>query len=161
MSILNLYEPRKYKMGVKARIKWWIRRAKFTWQRAHWGFSAYDTWEMDYYLAELIADMLLYKAKFDASYFNGMTPEETQQWLIDTAALFKEYGREENETPAYKAYKASVIRTKNEDGSITVESDDELAKAWREDEKRRYEDRMNKLRLGFDRLSEKFSELWD
>ena len=94
MSMLDLYAKPGYKMKPLARIKWWIRREKFKWQRARWGFSSYDVWDMDHYLAELISEMLLYKAKFGMSYFNDMTEEESQQWLIDTAAMFKEYGRD-------------------------------------------------------------------
>ena len=40
--MLNLYEKPGYKMKPFERIKWWIRREKFKWQRALWGFSAYD-----------------------------------------------------------------------------------------------------------------------
>jgi hypothetical protein len=143
------------------RIKWWIRREKFKWQRARWGFSAYDTWDMDHYLAELISEMLLYKAKFGISYFNDMTEEESQQWLIDTAAMFKEYGRDFPESEEYKAFCASKKTTENEDGSVTVEYDEELAKAWLEREKTESEYRMCKLRMGLERLGEKFWELWD
>ena len=161
MSMLDLYAKPGYKMRPFERIKWWIRREKFKWQRARWGFSAYDTWDMDHYLAELISEMLLYKAKFGMSYFNDMTEEESQQWLIDTAAMFKEYGRDFPESEEYKAFCAAKKTTKNEDGSITVEYDEELSKAWLEREKTESEYRMCKLRMGLERLGEKFWELWD
>lgn len=159
--MLNLYEKPGYKMRPFERIKWWIRREKFKWQRTRWGFSAYDTWDMDHYLAELISEMLLYKAKFGMSYFNDMTEEESQQWLIDTAAMFKEYGRDFPESEEYKAFCASKKTTKNGDGSVTVEYDEELGKAWFEREKAESEYRMCKLRMGLERLGEKFWELWD
>ena len=159
--MLNLYEKPGYKMKPLERVKWWIRREKFKWQRAKWGFSAYDTLDMDHYLAELISEMLLYKAKFGMSYFNDMTEEESQQWLIDTAAMFKEYGRDFPESEEYKAFCASKKTTKNEDGSITVEYDEELSKAWLEREKAESEYRMFKVRLGLERLGEKFWGLWD
>jgi hypothetical protein len=161
MSILNLYERQAYKMGPVKRLKWWYRRWKFKWQRALWGFSAYDTWDMDHYLAELISEMLLYKVKFGMSYFNDMTEEESQQWLIDTAAMFKEYSRDFPESEEYKAFCAAKKTTKNEDGSVTVEFDEELSKAWLEREKTESEYRMCKVRMGLERLGEKFWELWD
>ena len=161
MSILNLYAKPEYKMRPLERIKWWIRREKYKWQRVHWGFSAYDVWDMDHYLAELISEMLLYKAKFGMSHPYYMSPEDWQQWLIDTAAMFKEYGREFSETEEYRAFCAAKKTIKNEDGSITVEYDEELSKAWLEREKAESEYRMCKVRMGLERLGEKFWELWD
>ena len=161
MSILNLYAKPEYKMRPLERIKWWIRREKYKWQRVHWSFSAYDVWDMDHYLAELISEMLLYRAKFGMSHPWDMSPEDWQQWLIDTAAMFKEYGREFPESEEYKAFCAVKKTTKNEDGSITVEHDEELSKAWLEREKTESEYRMCKLRMGLERLGEKFWELWD
>ena len=159
--MLDLYAKPGYKMNPLERIKWWIRRAKYARQRARLGFSAYDTWDMDHYLAELISEMLLYKAKFGMSHPWDMTPEDWQQWLIDTAAMFKEYGRDFPESEEYKVFCAAKKTTKNEDGSITVEYDEELSKAWLEREKAESEYRMCKLRMGLERLGEKFWELWD
>lgn len=161
MSMLDLYAKPGYKMKPLERIKWWVRRAKYVRQRARWGFSAYDVWDMDHYLAGLISEMLLYKAKFGISNFNSMSMEESQQWLIDTAAMFKEYGREFPESEEYKAFCAAKKTTKNKDGSVTVEYDEELSKAWLEREKTESEYRMCKLRMGLERLGEKFWELWD
>ena len=159
--MLDLYTKPGYKMRLLERIKWWIRREKFKWQRARWGFSSYDVWDMDHYLAELISEMLLYKAKFGISNFNDMSMEESQQWLIDTAAMFKEYGRDFPESEEYKAFCAAKKTIKNEDGSVTVEYDEELSKAWLEREKTESEYHMCKLRMGLERLGEKFWELWD
>ena len=111
--------------------------------------------------AELISEMLLYKAKFGMSHPWDMSPEDWQQWLIDTAAMFKEYGRDFPESEEYKAFCAAKKTTKNEDGSITVECDKELSKAWLEREKTESEYRMCKLRMGLERIGEKFWELRD
>ena len=137
-----------------------MRREKFKWQRALWGFSAFDTWDMDVYLADLIGDMLLYKAKFGNFWVEDMSEEEAQQWLIDTAEMFKTYNLD-LPTPSYEKYKESVTHIKNEDGSITTESDDALAKAWMEEEQANYEFKMTRLREGLSRLGEYFSSLWD
>ena len=161
MSMLDLYAKPGYKMRPLEHIRWWFRRAKHARQRARWGFSSYDVWDMDHYLAELISEMLLYKAKFGTSNFNDMSMEESQQWLIDTAAMFKEYGRDFPESEEYKAFCAAKKTIKNEDGSVTVEYDEELSKAWLEREKTESEYHMCKLRMGLERLGEKFWELWD
>ena len=159
--MLNLYEKPGYKMKPLECIKWWIRPEKFKWQRALWGFSSYDVMDMDHYLAELISEMLLYKAKFGMSHSYDMSSSDWQQWLIDTAAMFKEYGRDFPESEEYKAFCASKKSTKNEDGSVTVEYDEELSKAWLEREKTESEYRMCKVRMGLERIGEKFWELWD
>ena len=159
--MLNLYEKPGYKMKPLERVKWWIRREKFKWQRALWGFSSYDAMDMDHYLAELISEMLLYKAKFGMSHPWDMSSDDWQQWLIDTAAMFKEYGRDFPESEEYKAFCAAKKTTKNEDGSVTVEYDEELSKAWLEREKTESEYRMCKVRMGLERIGEKFWELWD
>ena len=161
MSMLNLYAKPGYKMGLFKRIKWWCRREKFKWQRALWGFSSYDVWGMDHYLAELISEMLLYRAKFGIGHPWDMSSGDWQQWLIDTAAMFKEYGRDFPESEEYKAFCTNKKRIKNEDGSITIEVDDKLAQAWLEREKAEAEYRMCKVRMGLERLGEKFWELWD
>jgi hypothetical protein len=75
--------------------------------------------------------------------------------------MFKEYGRDFPESEEYKAFCAAKKTIKNEDGSITVEYDEELSKAWLEREKTESEYRMCKLRMGLERLGEKFWELWD
>ena len=157
--MLNLYAKPAFKMSIFRRIKWWFRRWKFKWQRALWGFSAYDTWDMDYYLAELIGDMLLYRAKYSCSYFHDMTESESQQWFIDTAQMFKDWNRELPE-PAYEAYKASIERERF-DGGVIISGDDELAQACREEWVANHEYKKARLAEGFARLHERFGDLWD
>ena len=159
MSILNLYEKQAYKMGLFKRFKWWYRRWKFKWQRALWGFSEYDVWDLDVYLSELIGDVLLYRAKHSHSYFPDMTAEESQQWFIDTAQMFKDWNREMPE-PAYEAYKASIKRERF-DGGVTISGDDELAEAWKQELMTNYKYKKDRLAEGFARLHERFGSLWD
>ena len=45
--------------------------------------------------------------------------------------------------------------------SVTVEYDEELSKTWLEREKTESEYRMCKVRMGLERIGEKFWELWD
>lgn len=160
MSILNLYAKPGYRMSLWKRIKWWFRRAKYARQRVRWGFSEYDVWDLDYYLADLLKDMFAYFAKHHMSHPYDVTPEEWQQTLINISECFAQYGRE-LPTPAYDAYSAAVTRTKNEDGSITVESPNELLEAWREEEREQYEYKMQKLKEGFDLLYKWYPNLWD
>lgn len=159
MSMLDLYAKPGYKMRPLERIKWWIRREKFKWQRARWGFSEYDVWDLDVYLAELIGDALFYRAKHSCSHFHDMTESESQQWFIDTAQMFKDWNRELPE-PAYEAYKASIKRERF-DGGVTISGDDDLAKAWKEELLANYEYKKARLAEGFARLHERFGDLWD
>ena len=159
MSFLNLYETPGYKMSFPKRIKWWYRRWKFKWQRALWGFSEYDAMDMDCYLADLIGEMLLYRAKHSHSHFSDMSESDSQQWFIDTAQMFKDWNREMQE-PAYEAYKASIKREKIP-GGVVVSGNSELAQAWKDELIANYEYKKSRLAEGFARLHERFGDLWD
>lgn len=160
MSILNLYAKQNYRMGLFNRIKWWLRRAKFARQRARWGFSEYDVWDLDAYLSDLLRDMFAYLAKHHMSHPYDMTSEEWQQTLINISECFAQYNRD-FPTPAYDEYHKTVKRTKNEDGSITVESSLEALEKWRQEEKEQYQHKMEKLKEGFDLLYKYYPNLWD
>lgn len=160
MSILNLYAKPGYKMSLWKRVKWWFRRAKYVWQRAHWGFSEYDVWEFEAYHAELVAAMMRYWAKHNNSYHSEMTEEEWKATLNKIAECF-EFWKKELPTPAYNKYRMAVRRIKNEDGSITVEVPDELVQAWREEEWANFELKEKKLKEGFDLLFKYYPHLWD
>jgi hypothetical protein len=157
---LNLYGKLDYKINIYRRIKWWYRRWKFKWQRALWGFSAYDTWSMDSYLAELIGNMLLYKADHDVSYKYDVTPQEWQQKLKDIALLFKFYN-EELPTPSYDKYKESMKTIIKDDGEFVADYDQEALLAWREEEKANHERKRVNLKKGFEELLEIYEDLWD
>lgn len=160
MSILNLYAKPGYRMLLKDRIKWWFRRAKYARQRARWGFSEYDVWDFDTYLAELISSMMRYWAKHNHSYHPEMTNEEWKATLNKIAECF-EFWNKDLPTPAYDTYHTTAKRIKNEDGSVTVEAPDELLKAWYAEEQANYELKKQKLKEGFDLLYEYYPHLWD
>lgn len=160
MSILNLYAKQNYKMGVFKRIKWWMRREKFKWQRALWGFSEYDVWDLDAYLADLLRDMFAYLAKHHISHPYDVTSEEWQQILINISECFAQYNRE-LPIPAYDAYNAATTRIKNEDGSITFEAPEGLLEAWCEEEQEQHKYKMGKLKEGFELLYKWYPNLWD
>lgn len=160
MSILNLYAKSGYRMLLKDRIKWLFRRAKYVRQRARWGFSEYDVWDFNIYLAELISAMMRYWAKHNHSYHPEMTNEEWRATLNKIAEYF-EFWNKDLPTPAYDTYRAAVKRIKNEDGSVTVEAPDDLRKAWYAEEQANYELKKQKLKEGFDLLYEYYPHLWD
>lgn len=160
MSILNLYAKPEYKMNLKNRIKWWFRRAKFVWQRAHWGFSEYDVWDFDAYHSELVAAMMQYWSEHNHSFHPEMTDEEWKAVLKKISECFS-FWNEDLPTPAYETYCASVKRTENEDGSISVEAPDDVIKNWHEEEKANYELKKSKLKEGMDLLYKYYPYLWD
>lgn len=160
MSILNLYAKPGYRMLLKDRIKWLLRRAKYVRQRARWGFSEYDVWDFKIYHAELISAMMRYWAKHNHSYHPEMTNEEWRATLNKIAECF-EFWNKDLPTPAYDTYRAAVKRIKNEDGSVTVEAPDDLRKAWYAEEQANYELKKQKLKEGFDLLYEYYPHLWD
>lgn len=157
--MLDLYAKPGYKMGLFKRIKWWFRRAKFARQRARWGFSEYDVWNMDAYLADLLRDMCAYWAKHHNSHPYEVTAEEWQQILINISECFAQYTREFPQ-PAYEAFRKGTTRIK-EDGCVTVEAPDELLDAWRKEEQEIYNFKMQKLKEGFDLLYKWYPNLWD
>ena len=158
--MLNLYEKPAYKMGIFKRIKWWFRRAKYARQRARWGFSEYDVWDFHSYHAELVSAMLNYWAEHTNSHPYDVNEKDWQNLLRNIASCFRQWN-EELPTPAYDAYRASVKRIKNKDGSITVEAPDELVKAWHEEEWQNFEIKRNKLKEGFELLYKFYPNLWD
>lgn len=160
MSLLNLYEKPGYKMNLCQRIKWWFRREKYIRQRARWGFSEYDVWDFDVYHAELVSNALSYLADHNISHPYDITDEDWKILLEKIAKCFKQWN-EDSPQPAYEAYCAAVKRTENEDGGITVEAPEELLEAWREEEKRNYENKLKKLKEGFDLLFKYYPNLWD
>lgn len=160
MSILNLYAKPAYKMRLIERIKWWFKRQKFIYQRATRGFCDYDVWEFNFYHADLVAEMLKYWAEHMYSFDGSMSQENWQATMLYIAECFEEWNKEYPQ-PAYEAYKASVKRVKNEDGSITVTAPDEALKAWREEEKEQYEYKLKRLKEGFTLLYKWYPSLWD
>ena len=159
MSILNLYAKPEYRMGPIKRIKWWFRRARYVRQRARWGFSEYDVWDLDAYLADLLKDMFAFWAKHQHSHPYNVTAEEWQQTLINISECFAQYNREFPQ-PAYEAFKKATIREK-EKGCVTVEAPDGLLQDWREEERKIHEYKMQKLKEGFDLLYKWYPNLWD
>lgn len=159
MSLLNLYEKPGYKMNLCQRIKWWFRREKYIRQRARWGFSEYDVWDMDAYLADLLRDMFAYWAKHQHSHPYELTAEEWQQTLINISECFAQYNRD-LPTPAYDAFHKAAIRTKI-DGGVAIEVPDNLLQAWRDEEIQQHEYKMQKLKEGFDLLYKWYPNLWD
>jgi hypothetical protein len=94
------------------------------------------------------------------SYHPDMTPEEWSEKLKYISNCFKQYNKEPP-CPAYEVYHAAVKRIENEDGSISVSAPDELLHAWREEEMRNYNEKMKRLKEGFDLLYEVYPNLWD
>ena len=158
-NAFNLIVKPSYKMHLIQRIKWWFRKRKYIKQRAERGWSDYDVWTFDTYLSMVISNGLAYLANAHLSYPWNYTPEEWSEKLLYISNCFKQY-TEDPECPAYEAYR-KACRVERESGKVTVFGKEDLLEAWREEEKRNYEEKMKRLKEGFDLLYEIFPNLWD
>ena len=159
-SPFDLYAKPGYKMRWFARIKWWFKRRKYIKERARNGWSRYDVWDFDSYLAEVIGGALEFLAHNNMSHSYDITDEEWKTKLLHISECFKQYNVDPP-CPAYTAYHEAVERIENEAGSISVSAPQELLAAWRDEETRNYENKMKKLKEGFDLLYEIYPNLWD
>lgn len=147
------------KMGPFARLKWSRRNREYIKERAQKGWSKYDVWDFDCYLAKVISEGLEFLSKNHMSHPYDVTPEEWSEKLAYISKCFKQY-LEEPECPAYEAYHRACV-TEREKGCVSVSAPEELLQAWREEEERNYANKMNRLKEGFDLLYEFFPNLWD
>lgn len=148
-----------YKPRLLARIKWWFRRYKYIKERAKKGWSSYDVWDFDAYLATVIGGGLEFLAHSHMSHPYYITPKEWAERLQYIANCFKQYN-EEPPCPAYDAYRAACL-TERKKGCVTIFSNEELVRAWREEEERNHKEKMKRLKEGFDLLYEVYPNLWD
>ena len=163
MNPFDLYEKPNYKMKLRARIRWWFKRHKYIRERARNGWSRYDAWDFDAYLANVIGGALEFLAKNNMSHPYEITDEDWKKKLLHISECFKQYNIEPP-CPAYQAYHEAVQKREEigEHGKcITIEGADDLYKAWLEEEKVNYEAKMKKLKEGFDLLYDIYPNLWD
>lgn len=132
-SPFNLCAKPNYKMRLSARIKWWFKCRKYIKERARNGWSSYDVWDFDAYLANIIGGALEFLAHNNMSHPYDFTEEEWKEKLLTISECFKQYNAEPSH-PAYEAYQKATERVKNEDGSITVTAPEELLQAWIEED---------------------------
>ena len=158
-NAFNLIAKPNYKMRLIPRIRWWFKKRKYIKQRAERGWSSYDVWDFDTYLAMVIGDGLAYLADAHMSHPWDYTPEEWSEKLLYISKCFKRY-TEDPECPAYEAYH-KACQVERESGKVTIFGKEDLLNAWREEEKRNYEEKMKRLKEGFDLLYEIFPNLWD
>ena len=149
-----------YKPRLLARIKWWFRRRKYIKERAKNGWSSYDAWDFDTYLAIVISGALEFLSKEHMSHPYEYTPEEWSEKLHHIAECFKQYN-EDPPCPTYEEYQKAVVRSVEPGKSVTIEAPDHLYKAWREEEKQNHELKMKRLKEGFDLLYDIYPNLWD
>ena len=155
----DLYAKLDYKPRLLARIKWWFKRRKYIKERARNGWSSYDVWDFDTYLAQVISGALEFLSKNHMSHPYDYTPEEWSARLQHIAECFKQYN-EEKDCPSYEAYRAECL-VEREKGRVTIFGNEDLLKAWQEEEEHNRKEKMKKLKEGFDLLYEVYPNLWD
>ena len=158
-NVFDLTAKPTYKPRLLARVKWWFRRRKYIKERAQKGWSSYDVWDFDAYLATVIGGALEFLAHSHMSHPYDRTPEEWSEQLLYISKCFKQY-TEEPPCPAYEAW-CAACRRETTKGSVTITGPDDLAQAWREESIRTHDNKMKRLKEGFDLLYEVFPNLWD
>jgi hypothetical protein len=153
-NAFNLIAKPNYKMRPLARIKWWFRKHKYIKERAERGWSRYDAWDFDNYLAMVIGDALEFLANTHMSHPWDYTTEGWSEKLAYISKCFKQY-TEDYECPSYEKWARAVKL--GEDSSILQD----LSAEWRKEEIAQYEEKMKRLKEGFDLLYEVFPNLWD
>ena len=157
----DLYAKLDYKPRLLARVKWFFRRRKYVKERAHQGWSRYDAWDFDTYLAYVIGGALEFLSENNMSHPYDISDEDWRAKLLRISECFKQYNIDPP-SPAYEAWHESVHREESKKGCVTISGGDEdLYRAWREEETRNYENKMKMLKEGFDLLYEVYSNLWD
>ena len=153
-NAFNLIAKPNYKMRPLARIKWWFRKRKYIKERAEKGWSCYDAWDFDNYLAMVIGDGLEFLANSHMSHPWDYTAEEWSEKLAYISKCFKQY-TEDYECPSYEKWSRAVKL--GADQSILQD----LSAEWRKEEIAQHEEKMKRLKEGFDLLYEVFPNLWD
>ena len=147
----DLYAKLDYKPHWTARVKWFFKRRKYVRERARQGWSKYDVWDFGNYLAFITGGALEFLAQNNMSHPWDISDEEWKEKLLRISECFKQYN-EQPDCPAYRAFHEAFAR-----GEWT----EELSIAWKEEELRNHNEKMKKLKEGFDLLYEVYSELWD
>ena len=153
-NAFNLIAKPNYKMRPLARIKWWFRKRKYIKERAEKGWSRYDAWDFDTYLATVIGGALEYLAGAHMSHPWDYTEEEWSEKLAYIANCFKQY-TEDYECPSYEKWARAVKLG----ADLSILQD--LSAEWHKEQLAQYEEKMKRLKEGFDLLHEVFPNRWD
>lgn len=152
-------------------IPWFFRTLKFCIQRARRGFSDYDVWNLDSYLAILIKESLIHLADTAHGYPNNTDDMESwQSTLIDTAEYFHKY-YEEDTTQSIDAY-TSYLRLKEQLLKEHPNADERdllmispalvaLRDLWLHEDDKIEKSKRENLQKGMDKLKLIFPYLWD
>lgn len=153
-------------------IPWFFRTLKFCIQRARRGFSDYDVWNLDSYLAILIKESLVHLADTAHGYPNNTDDMESwKRTLINTAEYFHKYYEEEEVDQSNDAY-IRYLQLKQEllkEHPNAEESDllmispalVTLRDFWLREYDKVEESKKENLRKGMDKLKLIFPYLWD
>lgn len=143
-----------YKMNLFQWLKWKRDSRKFTKERAKWGWSRYDVWDFDTYLATVISGALIHLAKCHMSHPADISEEEWSERLLYIASCFRQYCDDPECESYHKWEEAVALGTDSE----TLQK---LSKAWHQEETDNYHNKMKRLKEGFDLLYEVYPDLWD
>lgn len=152
-------------------IPWFFRTLKFCIQRARRGFSDYDVWNLDSYLAILIKESLVHLANTAHGHPNNTDDMESwKRTLIDTAEYFHKYFCEDTDqsNDAYTSYlqlKQQLLKehpNANECDLLMISPAlVALRDLWLHEDDKIEKNKRENLRKGMDKLKLIFPYLWD
>lgn len=144
---------------------------KAAWQRATRGWADRDTWNLDYYLLEILPEMIDYLCENTHGWpgeYNGFpTPEDWSKFLKEEIIIPLQNAREDqivqiNEyEEELNSYPVNFIKGENGYTSIQRTEPEELHKKWFAREKEISEWRQKELEKALKNLSSVFFHLWD
>ena len=95
MNELNVFKRKAYGRNPLEYIKYFGKQLKWAYQRITRGYCDADTWDLDYYYANLIGVTLKHLADNTISYPYDSDPEEWKAYLTDLGNVFLSINNDE------------------------------------------------------------------
>ena len=159
-----MYYPWKYIRNLPKNIESVIRRFKWAYQRITKGYANCDLWNLDHYLAKLIASAVRELAETGMGFPGDEefpTEESWEEYLKTIADFFEMYLDDE----LFNVYEEDYLKMIEEKGLISngdmTPEEEELFHNYIEVEKENAEFRSEALHGAVERLNHIWEGLWD
>ena len=161
----------KYPSNWFRNIKQFFRNIKYAWQRATRGFCDQDWWNLDIYYTTLFVKSLRHLATHNMGHPYDMDEDKWNAWLRETADEFYKSLEETNSFENPYAEEAEALFDKwtwdpTDDGMYRLnqhytDDENELNNAYLEVERLNAQKRLWCAQRGLQRLSDRWTNLWD
>lgn len=144
--------------NIPAHIKRLYTMIRDIYWRAKYGFTPYDTWDLDDFLGDLMYDSITYFEKNRHGFPTDMTDEQWAVYLSEMAEAFKYAALRESEKVNELTEKwYDIIDSVGRDTPEAKEAWDKVVEA----EKEFWEERQKAIDKACDMLKVRFFNLWD